>query len=78
MMIVITEEDFFLENMLNSCPLILDFLPLLVLLINRFVSDDCKMFHVTGEMNSSVPVHISVERHTVIFMTAQILVNLLR
>ena len=36
------------------------------------------MFSVTGEMNSAVPVHISVERHTVIIMTAQILVNLIR
>ncbi|CAK8690224.1 unnamed protein product [Clavelina lepadiformis] len=34
------------------------------------------IFKVTGEMSSSIPVHISVERHRVTIMTAQILLNI--
>ncbi|XP_076807384.1 uncharacterized protein LOC143450638 isoform X2 [Clavelina lepadiformis] len=36
------------------------------------------IFKVTGEMSSSIPVHISVERHHVTIMTAQILLNILK
>ena len=46
--------------------------------LNRFLTNDQKIFQVTGDMNSTVPVHILIDRHEVIVMTAQILVNLLK